>query len=694
MSEPISPPPLKDFRPEFIPAYLSNGLIGLRVGRIPLIEGLTMLNGLAGVHPEDQVEGFARAPYVVAGDIAIDRVKLSERSDRARFIEQRYDFSCGELVSRFAFEVGDVRADVESLVLCSRTQPTVVLHELRVSVNGPCQLSIAMGIDPIGIEGRWRKRETDTPGAKQPIVDGSLLWETYGGLGSCGAAYVTRFEGPEDAKREREENDRLAPLHTVYSLRARSGATCVVRSIASVVADQMHAEPHRQAARLAAVGAKLGFDRLRKENREAWADLWRGRVILSGAGRRWQELADAAFYYLHASAHTSSLFSTSMFGLAYWPNYHYYRGQVMWDIETFVFPALLLTDPHAADALLSYRSDRLEGARRNAALNGYRGLQFPWASGPRDGNEMIRVSAPLVTLEQHISLSVALAFARYVHATGDQDFLRERAWPVLEGVAEWISSRVECTDRGYEIRRIIGIAEKRDEPIDNAGYVNMAAKVVLREAAEAARCLGRQDAQAWERIAERIFVPWANEVILNHDRFTPDEAGVTGATPEALAGLFPVGYCTSPETERATIRFYLDRVGEFIGHPMLSALLGVYAAWIGDRDRSLELFEKGYAEFINAPFTETDEFSRTRFSDRPRVGPFQANLGGFLMACLYGLPGIRLGPEEPTEWPRRSVCLPSGWTAIDVERIWVRNRPASLHAAHGEKRARIALAAD
>ena len=693
MSEPISPPPVRDFRPEFIPAYLSNGLIGLRVGRIPLIEGLTMVNGLAGVHPEDQVEGFARAPYVVAGDIAIDRVRLSERSERARFIEQRYDFSCGELVTRFAFEVGEVRADVESLVLCSRTQPTLVLHELRVTVNAPCELSIAMGVDPRDIPGKWKGRETDTPGAKEPIVDGTLLWETYDGLALCGAAYITRFEGPEDVTREREEHDRLAPLRTVYSMRAGAATTCVGRSIASLVSDQLHAEPHREATRLAAVGATLGFDRLREQNRAAWNELWRGRVLLPGAGRRWQGLADAAFYYLHSSAHSSSVFSTSMFGLAYWPNYHYYRGQVMWDIESFVFPALVLTDPHAADGLLSYRSDRLEGARRNAALNGYRGLQFPWASGPRDGNEMIRVSAPLVTLEQHISLSVALAFARYVHATGDEDFLRERAWPVLEGVAEWIGSRVECTNRGYEIRRTIGIAEKRDEPIDNAAYMNMAAKVVLREAARAARRLGRQDAPRWERIAEALFVPWANEIILNHDRFTPDEGGVTGATPEALAGLFPVGYCTTPETERATIEFYLGRSDEFIGHPMLSSLLGVYAAWLGDRRRSLELFERGYADFINEPFTETDEFSRKRFPERPRVGPFQANLGGFLMACLYGLSGIELGPEDPAAWPRRAVCLPAGWTAIDVERIWVRDRPASLHAAHGAERADIELAA-
>src|SRR5438477_12379230 len=90
-----------------------------------------------------------------------------------------------------------------------------------------------------------------------------------------------------------------------------------------------------------------------------------------------------------------------MLRLAYCPNDRYYLGQVMCDNEAFVFPPILLTDPRAADALLYYRSERPHAARRNAALNGYRGLQFPWASGPRDGNEMIRVSAP--RSEEHTS---------------------------------------------------------------------------------------------------------------------------------------------------------------------------------------------------------------------------------------------------------------------------------------------------
>ena len=689
VSAPISPTPVTDYRPEYIPAYLSNGLIGLRLGRIPLLQGLAIVNGLAAVHPVDEIEAFAQGPYPVAGDIALGAVKMSEHPERTRFIEQRYDFSCGELTTKFVFDIETTRAEAELLVFCSRTQPTVILHELRISVNADCELAITTGLDPIGIPGRWKRRETRTPGADQPTVDGSMLWETHGGLSTCGAAYVTRFEGGEDARKTREEHDDLAPLRTTYTLSARAGSTHVVRTAASLIPSQSHNEPDRQATRLAAIAANLGFDRLRQENREAWADLWRGRINLLGAGRRWQALADAAYFYLHSSAHSSSLFSTSMFGLAYWPNYHYYRGQVMWDIESFVFPPMLLTDPRAADALLQYRSDRTHAARRNAALNGYRGLQFPWASGQLHGQEMIRVSAPLIALEQHVGLSIALAFARYAHATGDRDFLRERAWPILEGVAEWISSRVERTDRGYEIKRIIGIAEQREEPIDNAGYVNMAAKVVLAEAATAARCLGRGDPESWDRLAEQLFIPWANGVLLNHDRFTPEESGVTGATPEVLAGFFPVGYRTSEETMRNTIEFYLARVDEFVGHPMLSALLGVYAAWQGDRRRSRDLFEKGYADFVLEPFTETDEFSRRRFPEKPRVGPFQANIGGFLSSCLYGLPGIEVGPEEPRDWARRPVTLPLGWDAIEVERIWVRHRPASLRAEHGAARARI-----
>jgi trehalose/maltose hydrolase-like predicted phosphorylase len=686
---PISPPPVTIYKPDYLPAYLSNGLIGMRVGAIPLVEGVCIVNGLVELDPVEQGEGFARGPYPIAGDIELDGRRLSQHPGQGVFVEQAYDFSCGELRSRFQFRPADVTATVNLLIFCSRSLPTLVLKEMQVEVDRECQLLISSGLDPAGLSGRWLGRRTTTPGATVPIVDGLMQWETHGGLSSCGAAYTTTFEGGDGVERHVEDIDRLAPLTTSYTVKARPGRRYVLRQIASLIPSQLHSEPDRQAARMTFLGQTKGFDQIRKENRAIWKDLWKARITLVGSDRRWQQISDASFFYLHTSAHPSSLFSTSMFGLAYWPNYHYYRGHVMWDIEGFAVPVFTLTQPNIARALLGYRLRHMVAARRNAAMNGYAGIQFPWAGSPVHGEEVIRLSAPRIIFEQHVSLSVAIAFARFAHVTGDTDFLRQQAWPVLSGVADWIANRGQKTDRGFEIHECLGIAEQ-DRPHNNNAYVNMAAAVVAREAAAAARRLGHDGAELWEEIAASMFVPidpQAN-VVLNHEGYRCRPGNVADATPEALAGFFPVGYATSPEVEHATLRFYLDHVDPYVGYPMLSAPLGAWAARLGDRELSAKMFEAGYAEFIEEPFWVTNEFS-SRFPDRARAGPLVANVGGFLTSLLYGLPGIEADVNEPQSWSRRSVVMPELWEGIEVERVWVRGRPASLRARHGDHRAQI-----
>src|SRR5439155_26681697 len=98
--------------------------------------------------------------------------------------------------------------------------------------------------------------------------------------------------------------------------------------------------------------------------------------------------------------------------------------------------------------------------------------------------------------------------------------------------------------------------------------------------------------------------------------------------------------------------------GRFIGMTMLSAVAGVYAARLGDRALALRLFREGYAEFVQEPFRETNEFSVARFPDKPRVGPFMANLGGFLTSLLFGLTGLQLSEAQPDRWFRRPLVLP------------------------------------
>ena len=173
----------------------------------------------------------------------------------------------------------------------------------------------------------------------------------------------------------------------------------------------------------------------------------------------------------------------------------------------------------------------------------------------------------------------------------------------------------------------------------------------------------------------------------NHDGYRPNEE--KGATPGPLAGIFPIWYDLPPRTAKATLDYYLRLAPGYVGSPMLSSLYPVWATWAGDRALALRLLEQGYAELMNGRFLQTLEVHPQKFQDSPRAGPFFANLGGFLMSLMYGLPGLRASAAEPSAWPVRPVVLPQGWRSIEIERAWIHQRPARIVARHGASRAVI-----
>jgi protein-glucosylgalactosylhydroxylysine glucosidase len=101
---PVSPKPLTEFRPAAAPAYVSNGLVGLRVEQLPLSSSIAIVSGHCGVDPQTGVESFSPAPYPVAGDVTVDGVSMRHAAGAVRLIEQSYDFSCGELTTRLRFQ--------------------------------------------------------------------------------------------------------------------------------------------------------------------------------------------------------------------------------------------------------------------------------------------------------------------------------------------------------------------------------------------------------------------------------------------------------------------------------------------------------------------------------------------------------------------------------------------------------------
>ena len=686
MSTPLSPPPVTSGARADLPAYLSNGVVGLRVLDVPLLPGVVLVSGFTGLDPLVEVEAGAEAPYPLAGDIGLGKVWLTSSPHQAEFVDQRYDFSNGELTTRFRFRAGSTTAHVEVLTFCSQKQPTLVLQEITVQVDTAVELSIRAMVDISRLPGRVARRTPGAPGRHTEKPDGSLAWESLGGMSRCGVAYVTEFLGDEEAEPQILNWGIESSLATQVTMHARPGKHYRLRQITSIVPSKLHKDPDREAARLACRGAADGFDALRDENRVEWNELWKGRVLIDADDQRWQQLADAAFFYLNSSVHPSAPASTSIYGLAKWHDYHYYYGHVMWDIESFSVPALLLAQPDAARTLLEYRVETIPAARRNAKLFGRRGLQFPWESGPLDGEESSPGVGHASWYEDHVSLDIAWAFAQYAHVTGDERFLRDQAAPVLVGVADWIASRVARRGGRFEIRQTMGIAERK-EPADNDAFTIMSAKQVLREAITCAERLGVAVPQAWRDVLAGLEPPRHTRtgVILSHDGFHPNEE--KGSTPGPLAGLYPLWYDIEPDVAKGTLDYYLALADGYVGSPMLSALYGVWAAWAGDRRLAARLYEQGYAELIGDRFLQTLEQSPTRYPEKPPSGPFFANLSGFLMGLMYGLPGIRLGPGDPESWPSRPVILPQGWRSIEIERAWVRMQPARIIARHGAERA-------
>jgi trehalose/maltose hydrolase-like predicted phosphorylase len=663
-----------ELRPSDPPAYVSNGFVGLRLNQVPLLRPTALVNGAVQHHPLHGTTETARAPFPLGLNIGIGRYWLRSSPEWAVFRSQSYDYTCGELTSHFDLVTRDTNAQVEVVTLCSRTLPTIALQQVTITVDRPCRLTLASGVSIADLPGQARVARV-----LDEIADMTVLWEAHGGLSTIGCASAVEFVGDDLVATERSFFNDMEGYQTdrVFRIDAQPGRTYRVRQFGALVPNVLHNEPHWQAVRLIGQARSRGWETLRSENRTAWAEVWKGRVHILGAAQHWQDISDAAFFYLHSSMHPASPQSVAAFGLSGQP---LYQGHIFWDAETFLFPPLLLTAPRTARAMLDYRSQRLPSARNNAALQGYDGILFPWESSLY-GDEVTPYQSASGWQEQHVNMAVAVAFAQYVYATGDTMFLREQAWPVLRGVAEWIVSRVTHTTAGYTIRNVMGADELTANVTDNA-YTNMLVAVALREAGQCATMLGLRPPAIWQTIATRMVVPLdvTTQAILKH---SGDTGADHRAVPEVLAAFFPFGYRTEPHITAATYKRYLDPIDRYLGHPMFSALCGLWAARTGDRVRARELFERGIQAFVVPPF---HSFSEWGSGANPC---FLTNPAGFLLALMYGLTGIELDAGVPEAWGKHPIVMPDGWDGILIERVWVHNQPVSLGAYHGEAQMRL-----
>jgi|SRR5215472_2151887 len=664
---------VEDFSKVFDPAYLSNGLIGIRPGPNPLARAQTCVSGFDYEHPAYKVESLSPAPYPLETDIRVGHASVLKHADLLKIQRQTLDTSCGELLTQLEFAPDNgVRVAVEVLQFASRSVPSLVCQQISVATSADTDIEFTPLIEVGSVPGTYL---SEAPERTQ--IDLVLGMESAGNLSKLGIALwiVT-----PDGMAQRQETSRTeSGLARAYLLKARSGKPIRFQTIAAMVSSLYHPEPPLEAIRLASWGGLLGFETLRRVNRAAWDDLWKARVKVTGDADA-QRVLDDAFFYLHSSLNPSTLSGMPPFGLS---QFAYYYGHSFWDTETWSLLPVTLAAPATARSLLEYRIRGFDYAKRQAALYGYRGAQFPWEAAPSKGFETTPTFAGTGWGEQHVSPDVALGFWEHQLATGDQDFLRVGTWPILKAVAEWIESRGVFSARGFEIQKIMGPDETVPN-VSNVSYMNLSCKMVMSAAIRCAQMAGTSAPESWTKIRDSFVLPLdkAKNVVLPYDNPPPpanhayslDQLDFLTVHDVPVSKELLKGTDLYEETIRQQrIAASKSRERDFsIG--FAEAAEAATAAFLGDKRRALELFHHSWKNVWLEPF------GMIRETPSQDYGCFLTNFGSLLQTAMFGFTGLRISEGD---WRKYPASLPAGWSRIEIDRVFVKGEPKRLVATDG-----------
>ena len=239
--EPLSPDPVKGFRGDDLPAYVANGLVGLRVREIPILPGSAIVSGVVGLHVEEPVEAAVPIPYPLAADIGIGETWLTEQPWLISDATQRYDFAAGELFSGFAFHVGEIALYVEVLTFASRSDPALVLQRIELTADSPCTIRLRAGVATAGARGRADERKV---GEQAAPGEGAMLWVPEGAFSCCGIAFHSECRAAKDEPCFREKHGS-GSLTAEHSVELRRGRAVRLEQIAALVPSLVHHRPPR-----------------------------------------------------------------------------------------------------------------------------------------------------------------------------------------------------------------------------------------------------------------------------------------------------------------------------------------------------------------------------------------------------------------------------------------------------------------
>ena len=640
-------------RDPWLRGYLGNGRLAVQLvadGALASPHGapLHLMAQLYDRADDREVEHPAPLPSWSGLHLSFDGQML--RPDDAHGYQQTLDLRRGVAITnhRWTTAAGaEVTATSTQAVL--RQEPNLAIVTLSVAADRPATLDVGGQFTTSPIVAL---REVAEEGRDETLLFTARTLQR-GILVSLAAGFA-----PRRGQVVRAEG---SILHLSTALVA--GETATITWLAAAHSGYTAEDPTHAALAELSRARSLDPELLLDGHLAAWADLWRADIVVEGDPEV-QRFVRAGLFGLLSSTRAGVPASISPMGLSSLG----YNGHIFWDADTWMYPSLLMLHPDLALGMLTYRQQRLGIARERAAAEGYQGAMFPWESAT-DGSETTPSFARTGLKEHHITACVAIAHWQYYLATGNRDWLRDDAWPVLQAAATfWVSRVTPDETDGYGILDVI-CADEYAEDVDNNAFTNAAAPAALLAATAAAEALGHPAPAKWAAVAEGLVLPRDGDLVLEYDGY--DGRTIKQADVELLT--YPLEYPLSAQTIRTNLDTY-QRATDPLGPAMGRCISSIVAAQLGRRGNALALFRACYGPHLFGPF-----YALAETPDNGAVN-FLTGAGGALQALLFGFAGLRIHDGALAVDP----LLPSGWQALRFPALQWRGQSISLAILPGD----------
>lgn len=632
-------------------------------------------------------------PFPFAVRILVEDTPLDLLEGPWRELRRVLDLARGVLGLRYRFEDGRGRVTtVETLRCASLVNSHLCLQEIAITCENHCVPTVLdAAIDVAALDTNHPHLTALASPVEVPAgVELHCFRTEASDYRVAVASRLTRIGADGDGTR--------------WESQVPVGGTLRFRRYVTVYTSRDGVDP--APAALAAVGALrwAQFGTLLAEHEAAWAGFWRcADVTVAGSPATEQALRFNA-YHLRIATDTdprTSVAARTLTGRAY-------EGHVFWDVEIFMLPFYLHTEPAIARSLLEYRHYTLPGAREHAAQLGYRGACYAWESTVTGHDvtprqivlKTTRRTIPIFTGTQqiHVSADVAHGVWRYWEATGDATFMRETGVEILAETARFWASRCEPGTRQYHIRRVVGPDEYHHDVDDNA-YTNWMARLNLQRAAQAARWLEelaperwdllaerlgieREEVEEWRRVGETLFVPQPDarglieqfagffdledRALAADERFKApidrlfewDRTNAMQVIKQAdvlmLFHLFPEAF--TDDVVAANYRYYEPRTDH--GSSLSPAIHAGVAARLG------------LGEDAERYWRQSLWLDLSNVMNNSALGVHAACMGATWQALVFGFLGLRFDGPVPRPQALRAGRWPHDWRAVALELAW------------------------